>query len=136
MVIYICEKCNKNFGNRKSNYIYHINKINSCENNINISQNATKTIKLIQQNATKIDNLEKIKYFENNEVNIKNEIKLEIPKINIQETKLKYICEHCNYCFTRNSSFFIYKKFHYDEITMKFNKLNHSVLNLFNTLYK
>jgi len=115
MVIYICEKCNKNFGNRKSNYLYHINKINSCENNINITQNATKTVKPIQQNTTKIDNLEKIKYCKNKEVNIKNEIniedidikneiKLEIPKINIQETKSKYICEYCNYCFTRNSS--------------------------------
>jgi hypothetical protein len=115
MIIYICEKCNKNFGNRKSNYFYHINKINSCENNINMTQNATKTVKLIQQNTTKVDNLEKIKYCKNNEVNIineiniedidvKNKIKLEIPKINKQETKSKYICEHCNYCFTRNSS--------------------------------
>jgi hypothetical protein len=36
MVLYKCEKCNKEF-NYKINYLYHINKINSC-NNINFEE--------------------------------------------------------------------------------------------------
>ena len=78
------KKCNKNFGNKKSNYLTHINKKNPCKINNNQHQIAAQ----IQQNAAST-----------NKINNDND-----------DNKNKFLCKYCNYCFTRVSSLKIHLK--------------------------
>ncbi len=80
MVIYTCEKCNKNF-DRKSVYNYHINKKFSCEQKIK-NQNNTQEILFDSQKLLK--NIEK-----NDE--------------NLQNNSI-FCCEFCNTNFSRNDN--------------------------------
>ena len=59
---YICPNCLKNFGNKKSDYIRHINKKNSCSSNINIKMEEMNNyiIKLKEENEKLVEENEKL----------------------------------------------------------------------------
>jgi uncharacterized C2H2 Zn-finger protein len=80
MVEYKCENCGKQFGNRKSNYLSHINKINKCKSDNLIF---SKSLNLLNFNSE-------------NELN--NQGQVENDKLN----SLK--CVNCNKIFTRKDN--------------------------------
>lgn len=105
MIIYVCDKCNKNFGNKKSNYLIHINKKNPCKLNTNINldvKNEHQIAATLHQNAATTNKI--IKNEEKNitaNQNFKNQnTTINLPSDKVSENK----CEYCNYCFTRGSS--------------------------------
>jgi hypothetical protein len=55
MVLYICEKCNKEF-NRKSNYLCHLNKKISCTNSAQITHNSAEITHIPIKNISEINN--------------------------------------------------------------------------------
>lgn len=78
---YICPNCCKNFGNKKSDYIRHINKKNSCSSDINIKieemnnyiiKLKEENVKLVEENEKLVEEDKKIKE-ENNKLKEENE---------------------------------------------------------------
>ena len=71
---YICPNCCKNFGNKKSDYIRHINKKNSCTSDINIKMEEMNNyiIKLKEENEKLVEEDKKIKE-ENEKLKEENE---------------------------------------------------------------
>ena len=109
MVLYICEKCNKNF-TKKSNYISHCNKIRPCnDNNDNINDNiiglVEKKLKLCQNYKNEAEVMPKNAKIDNEneakEHNDNNQLQNNI--INEHKKKL-YLCNYCDKTFTQSGT--------------------------------
>ena len=90
MIEYSCEKCKKKFGNKKSNYVSHINKKFPCTSQVIICTQITQEtakVDLFAPDCTSNNNSD----IPNNNLDTKNFIK-------------KFKCNVCDYYFTRGSS--------------------------------
>jgi len=81
---YICPNCCKNFGNKKSDYIRHINKKNSCTSDVNIKMEEMNNYikKLREENEKLVEKNEKL-------VEEDKKIKEENDKLKEENDKLK-----------------------------------------------
>ncbi len=116
MVEYNCEICGKKFGNKKCNYLTHINKkfpckptvLDNTQKHIEAHKN-TLNLKELKQANTIIQN-EPIVIVENELIaNVKEQfnnqvINQVINQIINEKDNNKFKCEYCNGCFTRNTS--------------------------------
>ena len=118
MVIYICDKCSKEF-DRKSSYNYHINRFTPCndDNNIiNINNNrlthliVNSEVNSMPKNANNAEiNANNAEINANNaEINAKYDNNFYALEINDDNTKIdkvlihhKYLCNYCNKNFTQ-----------------------------------
>ena len=96
MVLYICNKCNKNF-NRKQSYQAHINRKYSCilTENLNTNLELEKNNKQYEEKCNKLE----IELF-----NLKKDFELLINKIKELETENKTLNNLVNKCFENNKT--------------------------------
>ncbi len=91
---YICPNCLKNFGNKKSDYIRHINKKNSCTSDINIKMEEMNNYitKLKEENEKLVEKNEKL-VEEDKKIKEENE-KLKEENENLKKQAIIY--NNCN----------------------------------------
>ena len=110
MVLYICNKCNKNFS-RKQSYEIHINRKIPCipENNINKIINLEDNTKYLEENIKKLEENnkqyeEKCKQLENNNKELTEKNNQFEDKIKELETENKTLNNLVNKCFENNKT--------------------------------
>ena len=70
---YICKKCEKNFGNRKSNYLQHMSKKTSCiaPKLEQLTRKYEKMVNMVNKNNQKMNTfIDLYKYCKYNNINI------------------------------------------------------------------